>query len=67
VGTNWMTGLSRASRKPAPIRIIFAEARAQVDPCTTSFGSWNYMVRLYRSHAEVLSGKWKLPEAQRVN
>jgi hypothetical protein len=25
---------------------------------------WNYMVRLYRPRVEVLSGKWKFPEAQ---
>ena len=24
---------------------------------------WNYMVRLYRPRAEILSGKWKFPEA----
>jgi hypothetical protein len=28
---------------------------------------WNYMVRFYRARAEVLSGTWKFPEAQRVN
>jgi len=25
---------------------------------------WNYMVRLYRPRAEILSGTWKFPEAQ---
>ena len=25
---------------------------------------WNYIVRLYRPRAEVLDGKWKMPEAQ---
>jgi hypothetical protein len=25
---------------------------------------WNYLVRLYRPHAEILDGKWKFPEAQ---
>jgi hypothetical protein len=28
---------------------------------------WNYMVRFYLPRAEVLSGTWKFPEAQRVN
>jgi hypothetical protein len=27
---------------------------------------WNYMVRLYRPRAEILSGKWKFPEASPV-
>ncbi len=25
---------------------------------------WNYAVRMYRPRAEILSGKWKFPEAQ---
>jgi hypothetical protein len=28
---------------------------------------WNYMVRLYRPHDEILSGKWKFPEAEPVH
>lgn len=27
---------------------------------------WNYMVRLYRPHAEILNGTWKFPGAQPV-
>ena len=27
---------------------------------------WNYTVRLYRPHAEILDGSWKFPEAQPV-
>jgi hypothetical protein len=29
--------------------------------------AWNYIVRLYQPRAEVLSGNWKIPEAQPVN
>jgi hypothetical protein len=28
---------------------------------------WNYIVRLYRPRTEILSGKWKFPEAQAAN
>jgi hypothetical protein len=28
---------------------------------------WNYMVRLYRPHAEILDGTWKFPEAEPAN
>jgi hypothetical protein len=28
---------------------------------------WNYTVRLYRPRPEILSGKWKFPEAHAVN
>jgi hypothetical protein len=27
---------------------------------------WNYLVRLYRPRAEILTGTWKFPEAQPV-
>jgi hypothetical protein len=27
---------------------------------------WNYMVRLYRPRDEILSGKWRFPEAKPV-
>jgi hypothetical protein len=27
---------------------------------------WNYMVRLYRPRAEVLSGAWQFPETEKV-
>jgi hypothetical protein len=28
---------------------------------------WNYMVRLYRPHPEILNGIWKFPTAQSIN
>jgi hypothetical protein len=28
---------------------------------------WNYMVRLYRPHAEILDGKWTFPQAEPIN
>jgi hypothetical protein len=27
---------------------------------------WNYLVRLYRPHKEILDGKWKFPAPQPV-
>lgn len=35
--------------------------------CLPIMKGWNYMVRLYRPRAEILSGKWKFPEAQPIN
>jgi hypothetical protein len=28
---------------------------------------WNYTARLYRPRSDILSGKWKFPEAQPAN
>jgi hypothetical protein len=35
--------------------------------CLPTMPGWNYMVRLYRPQAAVLSGEWTFPEAQPVN
>ena len=34
--------------------------------CMPITPGWNYIVRLYQPRAEVISGAWQLPEAQRV-
>jgi hypothetical protein len=34
--------------------------------CLPVLPGWNYMVRLYRPRAEILSGSWKFPKAQIV-
>lgn len=36
----------------------------KIPNCIPITPGWNYMVRLYRPRAEILSGKWKFPEAQ---
>jgi hypothetical protein len=35
--------------------------------CLPIMKGWNYTVRLYRPRPEILSGKWKFPEAQPVS
>jgi hypothetical protein len=35
--------------------------------CLPIVPGWNYLVRLYRPRAEILSGTWKFPEVQPVN
>jgi hypothetical protein len=35
--------------------------------CLPITPGWNYLVRLYRPRAEILSSKWKFSEAQPVN
>ena len=36
----------------------------KIPNCLPIVQGWNYMVRLYRPRAEILSGKWKFPEAR---
>jgi hypothetical protein len=36
----------------------------KIPNCLPTMKGWNYMVRLYRPRAEILSGKWSFPEAK---
>jgi hypothetical protein len=38
----------------------------QTPNCLSIMPGWNYMVRLYRPRAEILSGRWTVPTATPV-
>jgi hypothetical protein len=46
------------------VTVQFGGCDGKIPNCLPIMPGWNYMVRLYRPHSEVLSGKWKFPEAQ---
>lgn len=45
------------------VAIQFGGCEGKVENCLPITDGWNYMVRLYRPQAAVLSGDWKFPEA----
>jgi hypothetical protein len=49
------------------VAIQFGGCGGKIANCLPTVPGWNYMVRLYRPHAEILNGKWKFPEAQPAN
>ena len=49
------------------VAVQFGGCDGEIANCLPTMAGWNYMVRSYRPRAEILSGKWKFPEAQRVN
>jgi hypothetical protein len=49
------------------VAVQFGGCDGRISNCLPTMAGWNYMVRLYRPRAEVLSGTWKFPEAQRAN
>ena len=54
-----------AKKNPdASVTVQFGGCDGKVANCLPTLPGWNYMVRLYRPRAEILNGKWKLPEAQ---
>ena len=46
------------------VDVQFGGCDGQVPNCLPIMPGWNYLVRLYRPRAEVLSGKWTFPEPQ---
>ena len=49
------------------VTVQFGGCDGKTPNCLPIEKGWNYMVRLYRPGAEILSGKWKFPEAQPVS
>lgn len=45
------------------VTVQFGGCDGKIPNCLPTTNGWNYMVRLYRPRAEILSGKWKFPEA----
>jgi hypothetical protein len=46
------------------VAVQFGGCDGKIANCLPIAKDWNYMVRLYRPHAEILNGQWKFPEAQ---
>ncbi|WP_273961001.1 DUF1254 domain-containing protein [Enterobacter kobei] len=45
------------------VNIQFGGCTKYISNCIPIMDGWNYMVRLYRPSEDVLSGKWRFPEA----
>ena len=46
------------------VDVQFGGCDGKIPNCLPVTKGWNYTVRLYRPRPEILSGKWKFPEAQ---
>jgi hypothetical protein len=46
------------------VAVQFGGCDGKLANCLPTVPGWNYMVRLYRPRAEILSGKWTFPQAQ---
>jgi hypothetical protein len=44
--------------------IQFGGCNGKTPNCLPIMKGWNYIVRLYRPREEILTGRWKFPEAQ---
>jgi hypothetical protein len=62
--------LNSITAKKSPdgsVAMQFGGCDGKIPNCLPTLAGWNYMVRLYRPRDEILSGKWKFPEAKAVN
>lgn len=62
--------VNSASAKKGPdglITIQFGGCTRSIPNCLPITDGWNYTVRLFRPHREVLNGTWKFPAAMPVN
>jgi hypothetical protein len=48
------------------VAVQFGGCDGKVQNCLPIMAGWNYTVRLYRPHAEILDGTWRFPEPQPV-
>jgi hypothetical protein len=48
------------------VTVQFGGCDGKIPNCLPTMPGWNYMVRLYRPRTEILTGKWKFPEATPV-
>ncbi|UZF94005.1 DUF1254 domain-containing protein [Bosea sp. NBC_00550] len=49
------------------VNVQFGGCDGKIVNCLPITNGWNYLVRLYRPRAEILSGKWTFPEAKPAN
>jgi hypothetical protein len=49
------------------VAVQFGGCDGRIANCLPIMPGWNYLVRLYRPRAEILSGRWQFPEAQLGN
>ena len=58
-----LNSVTAKKRKDGSVTVQFGGCDGKVDNCLPITPGWNYVVRLYRPHTEILSGEWTFPEA----
>jgi hypothetical protein len=59
-----LNNLTAKKDSDGSVTVQFGGCDGKIPNCLLIMSGWNYMVRLYRPRAEILSGKWKFPEAK---
>lgn len=59
-----LNNITAAKDPDGSVTVRFGGCDGKVPNCLPIMKDWNYMVRLYRPKAEILSGRWKFPDAR---
>jgi hypothetical protein len=65
-GAYTLNGITAKKGEDGSIAVQFGGCDGKIPNCLPVMPGWNYMVRLYKPRAEILSGAWVFPEAQPV-
>lgn len=65
-GSYTLNSITATKSADGSVTVRFGDCDGTVPNCLPISDGWNYMVRLYRPHREVLDGKWKFPEARPI-
>jgi hypothetical protein len=57
---------SAADGTPVPVTAQFGGCQKDTPNCLVTPAGWNYSVRQYPPHAQMLNGNWEFPETQPV-
>ncbi|WP_173043945.1 DUF1254 domain-containing protein [Nitrospira sp. KM1] len=59
-----LNSITSKKRIDGSVTVQFGGCNGKVANCLPIMRGWNYIVRLYRPHPEILTGSWVFPEAQ---
>lgn len=59
-----LNNITAKKSEDGSVAVQFGGCDSKIPNCLPIMRNWNYVVRLYRPHAEILDGTWKFPEAQ---
>jgi hypothetical protein len=62
-----LNNLTSKKNADGSVDIQFGGCDGEIPNCLPIMEGWNYTVRLYRPHPEILSGSWKFPDPQPVS
>lgn len=62
-----LNNITATTSADGSVAVQFGGCDGKIPNCLPIMKGWNYTVRLYRPHAEILRGKWKFPEPKPVS